>query len=63
MSGGWQAGLAANIGAGDLEAQYKGSMLGNLWPLLNQVSQLLIYLCIFDCAKGEAESEGCQQMI
>ena len=25
----------------DLEARYKGSVLGNLWPLLNQLSQLL----------------------
>lgn len=31
----------------DLEARYKGSMLGNLWPLLNQVSQLLIYTYVF----------------
>lgn len=31
----------------DLEAQYKGSILGNLWPLLNQFSQLLIYTYVF----------------
>ncbi len=31
----------------DLEARYKGSMLGNLWPLLNQLSQLLIYTYVF----------------
>ncbi|HLO52472.1 MAG TPA: ABC transporter permease [Kamptonema sp.] len=31
----------------DLEAQYKGSILGNLWPLLNQLSQLLIYTYVF----------------
>ena len=31
----------------DLEARYKGSVLGNLWPLLNQVSQLLIYTYVF----------------
>ncbi len=31
----------------DLEARYKGSMLGNLWPLLNQISQLLIYTYVF----------------
>jgi lipopolysaccharide transport system permease protein len=31
----------------DLEARYKGSILGNLWPLLNQVSQLLIYTYVF----------------
>lgn len=31
----------------DLEARYKGSTLGNLWPLLNQLSQLLIYTYVF----------------
>jgi lipopolysaccharide transport system permease protein len=31
----------------DLEARYKGSALGNLWPLLNQLSQLLIYTYVF----------------
>lgn len=31
----------------DLEARYKGSLLGNLWPLLNQLSQLLIYTYVF----------------
>lgn len=31
----------------DLEARYKGSVLGNLWPLLNQISQLLIYIYVF----------------
>ena len=31
----------------DLDARYKGSLLGNLWPLLNQVSQLLIYTYVF----------------
>ena len=31
----------------DLDARYKGSVLGNLWPLLNQVSQLLIYTYVF----------------
>ncbi|MBD2083696.1 MULTISPECIES: ABC transporter permease [unclassified Coleofasciculus] len=31
----------------DLEARYKGSILGNLWPLLNQVSQLVIYTYVF----------------
>jgi lipopolysaccharide transport system permease protein len=31
----------------DLEAKYKGSVLGNLWPLLNQISQLLIYTYVF----------------
>ncbi|WP_445634864.1 Transport permease protein [Nostoc sp. DSM 114161] len=31
----------------DLEARYKGSILGNLWPVLNQLSQLLIYTYVF----------------
>lgn len=31
----------------DLEAKYKGSVLGNLWPLLTQLSQLLIYTYVF----------------
>ncbi|MDB9313049.1 ABC transporter permease [Spirulina sp. CS-785/01] len=31
----------------DLEARYKGSVFGNLWPLLNQLSQLLIYTYVF----------------
>ena len=31
----------------DLEARYKGSVLGNSWPLLNQLSQLLIYTYVF----------------
>ncbi len=31
----------------DLEGRYKGSVIGNLWPLLNQLSQLLIYTYVF----------------
>lgn len=31
----------------DLEARYKGSILGNLWPLINQISQLLIFTYVF----------------
>ncbi len=31
----------------DLDARYKGSVVGNLWPLLNQLSQLLIYTYVF----------------
>ena len=31
----------------DLEARYKGSILGNLWPLLNQLTQLLVYTYVF----------------
>lgn len=42
----------------DLEARYKGSLLGNLWPLLNQVSQLLIYTYVFSVVlKVRLESE------
>lgn len=31
----------------ELAARYKGSILGNLWPLLNQLTQLLIYTYVF----------------
>lgn len=31
----------------DLEARYKGSILGNLWSVVNQLSQLLIYTYVF----------------
>lgn len=31
----------------DLEARYKGSLIGNLWPLVNQIVQLLIYTYVF----------------
>lgn len=31
----------------DLEARYKGSVLGKLWPLLHQLAQLLIYTYVF----------------
>ncbi|PSF38938.1 ABC transporter permease [Aphanothece hegewaldii CCALA 016] len=31
----------------DLDARYKGSVIGNLWPLLNQLSQLFIYIYVF----------------
>lgn len=31
----------------DLEARYKGAVLGNFWSLLNQLSQLLIYTYVF----------------
>jgi lipopolysaccharide transport system permease protein len=43
----------------DLEARYKGSMLGNLWPLLNQLSQLLIYTYVFSIVlKVKLELKG-----
>ena len=31
----------------DLNARYQGSILGNLWPLLNQLVQLLVYTYVF----------------
>ncbi|MCG8366629.1 MAG: ABC transporter permease [Pseudanabaenales cyanobacterium] len=31
----------------DFEARYKGSVLGRLWPVINQLSQLLIYTYVF----------------
>jgi len=31
----------------DLEARYKGSVLGNFWSIINQLSQLLIYTYVF----------------
>lgn len=45
----WQlkANLLKTLVQRDLEARYKGSVLGNLWPLLNQLSQLLIYTYVF----------------
>nr|OEJ75617.1 ABC transporter permease [Desertifilum tharense IPPAS B-1220] len=41
------ANLLKSLVQRDLEARYKGSILGNLWPLLNQLSQLLIYTYVF----------------
>lgn len=38
--------LKALVGR-NLEARYKGSILGNLWPLINQLIQLLIYTYVF----------------
>jgi lipopolysaccharide transport system permease protein len=40
-------GLLKTLVQRDLEARYKGSVLGNLWPLVNQLSQLLIYTYVF----------------
>lgn len=31
----------------DLEGRYKGSVLGNLWPVISQLSQLLVYTYVF----------------
>ncbi|HBE16933.1 MAG TPA: ABC transporter permease [Cyanobacteria bacterium UBA11149] len=46
--GGWaKFDLLRTLVRRDLEARYKGSVLGNLWPLLNQLSQLLIYTYVF----------------
>jgi lipopolysaccharide transport system permease protein len=45
---GWtQLSLLKALVQRDLEARYKGSILGNIWPLLNQLSQLLIYTYVF----------------
>lgn len=45
---GWaKLGLLQTLVRRNLEARYKGSVLGNLWPLLNQLSQLLIYTYVF----------------
>ncbi len=44
----WAAfGLLRALIRRDLESRYKGSMLGNFWPLINQLSQLFIYTYVF----------------
>ncbi|NJM98573.1 MAG: ABC transporter permease [Phormidesmis sp. RL_2_1] len=40
-------GLLKTLVQRDMDARYKGSVLGNLWPLLNQLAQLLIYTYVF----------------
>lgn len=49
ITGQWQTkfNLLGTLVKRDLEARYKGSILGNLWALLNQLSQLLIYTYVF----------------
>ena len=42
-----KANLLNSLVRRDLAARYQGSILGNLWPLLNQLSQLLIYTYVF----------------
>ncbi|MDJ1185351.1 ABC transporter permease [Roseofilum casamattae] len=42
-----KANLLKSLVRRDLAARYQGSILGNLWPLLNQLSQLLIYTYVF----------------
>ncbi len=42
-----QVGLLKTLVQRDMDARYKGSMIGNLWPLLNQLAQLLIYTYVF----------------
>ncbi len=57
----WQAkfDLLRTLVRRDLEARYKGSVLGNLWPLLNQLSQLLIYTYVFSIVlKVKLSSRG-----
>jgi len=59
MSGGWQAGLAANIGAAGFGGAVQGFDVGQLVAFAKSgVTVADLHLCIFDCAKGEAESEG-----
>src|SRR2546421_12872495 len=31
----------------DLDARYKGSLLGKLWPLVTQISQIALYTYVF----------------
>ena len=31
----------------DLEARYKGTVLGKLWPFMSQLSLLLLYIYVF----------------
>jgi lipopolysaccharide transport system permease protein len=43
----------------ELEARYKGSVLGNLWSLLNPLSQLLVYTYVFSIVlKVKLDLEG-----
>lgn len=43
----------------DLEARYKGSVLGNAWALLNQLAQLLVYTYLFSIVlKVKLELKG-----
>jgi lipopolysaccharide transport system permease protein len=43
----------------DLEARYKGSILGNFWSLLNPLSQLLVYTYVFSIVlKVKLDLEG-----
>ncbi len=39
--------LLASLVQRDLSVKYQGSILGNLWPLINQLFQLLIYTYVF----------------
>lgn len=40
-------GLLATLVQRDITARYKGSLLGNIWPLVNQLAMLLIYTYVF----------------
>lgn len=42
-----QLGLLGALVRRDMTARYKGSILGNLWPLVNQLATLLIYTYVF----------------
>jgi lipopolysaccharide transport system permease protein len=39
--------LLASLTRRNLEAKYKGSVLGNLWPIVHQLAQLAIYTYVF----------------
>lgn len=47
-----QADLLRVLVQRSLEERYKGSMIGNLWPLVNQLSQLLVYTFLFSFVLG-----------
>lgn len=49
LNGPWRSrfDLLLTLTQRDLESRYKGSVMGNLWPLLNQLSQLFIYTYVF----------------
>lgn len=43
----------------DLDARYQGSIIGNLWPLINQLSQLGLYVYVFSVVlKVKLELKG-----
>ncbi|MEM6836185.1 MAG: ABC transporter permease [Cyanobacteria bacterium P01_C01_bin.120] len=54
-----QLGLLITLVQRDMTARYKGSMLGNVWPLVNQLATLLIYTYVFSIVlRVKLELEG-----